>query len=393
MEQLWHKRVQAYHKNVLKYLRYVFNDHFILALLFLAGALSLSYADFLKKLALLPTPWWSQVVVLLVCVISLQFGKLATLVKPADSVFLLAKEVQMQAYLQKALVRSALLNAIFQVVIVLILAPFLAITLNLKTFELCLFGVVQLGLKILDLAWQKQSYYQKLYPTALNWLIQVVILGTALWFNLIVAGVLLIGVLAWFGLTKQQTLLNWKKMIECENKRMYKLYAFFNLFTDVPFIQTKAKRRKYLDWLLRNQKDVYSYLYWRNFVRNSQYSGLYLRLTCLGAVIIFFSRDLRLTLLIAALFIYLIGFQMIPMFFVYDEIVFTHLYPVDASQKLGAFKRFLQLQLYLTSLIYTLFSLLTLQKLSASLIIGLVLLGLSWFLANKYLVLRIKKVA
>lgn len=394
MEQLWNKRIKVYHKMLLKYLRYVFNDHFILALLFLAGAISLSYADFLKKLTLSTAPWWSRLVVIIICFVVLHIGKLATLVKPADQVFLLAKEVQMKTYLKKAFLRSVMLNGIFQILVILILVPFLIITLPWTKFDLILFGVLQVSLKVLELFWQNQAYYKvNKTPQLLQFSLEFIVLALSLWGNVLLGIIALCGIAFWQKMNTHFTLLEWSNMIEAENKRMYKLYAFFNLFTDVPFIQTRAKRRKYLDWLLGNKKDVYSYLYWRNFVRNSQYSGLYLRLTCLGGVILAFSQDFRLTLLVAALFIYLIGFQLMPMFFVYDEIVFIHLYPLSKKQKVMAFRCFLQLILYVTTGIYTIISLVTLKNIILSFSVMLVLGCLSWFLANKYLILRIKKVA
>jgi Predicted ABC-type exoprotein transport system, permease component len=46
MNEIWKKRRASYQKMLLKYLRYVFNDHFVIALLFLFGAFGLSYSNF-----------------------------------------------------------------------------------------------------------------------------------------------------------------------------------------------------------------------------------------------------------------------------------------------------------------------------------------------------------
>ena len=45
MLELWKKRQAKHQKQMFKYLRYVLNDHFVLALLFLLGGLGLSYSD------------------------------------------------------------------------------------------------------------------------------------------------------------------------------------------------------------------------------------------------------------------------------------------------------------------------------------------------------------
>lgn len=47
---LFAKRRAHWRAQNLKYLRYVFNDHFVLVLMFLIGFLAYQYADFLKKI-------------------------------------------------------------------------------------------------------------------------------------------------------------------------------------------------------------------------------------------------------------------------------------------------------------------------------------------------------
>lgn len=51
MLDLWKMRQKTHQKQMFKYLRYVLNDHFILALLFILGGLALSYSNYLKALS------------------------------------------------------------------------------------------------------------------------------------------------------------------------------------------------------------------------------------------------------------------------------------------------------------------------------------------------------
>ena len=37
MNEVWHQRLTAYHKELLRYAKYIFNDHFIIAVLFYWG--------------------------------------------------------------------------------------------------------------------------------------------------------------------------------------------------------------------------------------------------------------------------------------------------------------------------------------------------------------------
>ncbi|WP_252899287.1 ABC transporter permease [Lactococcus fujiensis] len=49
MNEVFKKRRERFYSQNLKYLRYVFNDHFTLFLLILLGALAVQYAQFLQN--------------------------------------------------------------------------------------------------------------------------------------------------------------------------------------------------------------------------------------------------------------------------------------------------------------------------------------------------------
>ena len=87
---LFAKRRAHWRAQNLKYLRYVFNDLFVLVLMFLIGFLAYQYADFLKKL---PEHWWpGYVIAVLISLLILLFGRLATFVVKPVQLLLLLKE-------------------------------------------------------------------------------------------------------------------------------------------------------------------------------------------------------------------------------------------------------------------------------------------------------------
>ena len=89
MKGFFSQRLQRYQKQMSRYLRYVFNDHFAILSTFLMGGLGLYYSNLLKTL---PRPFpQGGIVLLLIWLALLSVGKLATLVKPADLIILLAK--------------------------------------------------------------------------------------------------------------------------------------------------------------------------------------------------------------------------------------------------------------------------------------------------------------
>lgn len=159
--------------------------------------------------------------------------------------------------------------------------------------------------------------------------------------------------------------LDWERMVVKERSRIYRIYRFINLFTDVPQVSTAVKRRKYLDGLLAHipaqQANTYTYLYARRLLRGTEYSGLYLRLLVIGGLLLAFIDQGWFSVLIGSLFIYLIGFQLVPVYNQFQYMVLTGLYPVPESQKAAALKKILLILLLATAVLYGIVSGITLS--------------------------------
>jgi ABC-2 type transport system permease protein len=360
MKGFFSQRLQKHQKQMNRYLRYVFNDHFAILSTFLMGGLGLYYSDLLKTL---PRPFpLGGLVLLVIWLALLSVGKLATLVKPADLIFLLAKEKQMADYLTQAFRYSLLVPFAVSFLAVGASMP-LVVVVTGQTFASFFFylGTVWL-LKISDLWLQRLSLYQgqnQLKRQRSLWIVVALIslsasLYVAPWLGLILA--LLQAV--WFYLQCRPTdqLLDWDYMIHLEEKRLHRIYRFINLFTDVPQITAAAKRRKYFDALLKRipfgHEQTYRYLYARRFLRGVQYSGLFFRLTLIGAVVLFFVQEWWLSLGLGCLFLYLIGFQLLPLYNEFQYMILTHLYPVAEGQKQAAINWLLLRLLGGTALIF-----------------------------------------
>src|SRR5699024_442805 len=107
---IWKRRVTEHQKKMMKYLKYVLNDHFVIVCLFLLGALGYAYSEMLKSVS---TDFAYGKVLAWIVFSSLIFiGNLATLIQPADSVFLLQKEAEMEGYFKKAKSYSLILPLI-----------------------------------------------------------------------------------------------------------------------------------------------------------------------------------------------------------------------------------------------------------------------------------------
>lgn len=361
MKELFNQRLKRHLQEMFKYLRLVFNDHFVFALLIMLGGLGLAYSNALKTLP--NHVWWGAPVTIAVLLLALQIGGLATFLKDADVVFLLAKESTMPTYLRLAKRYSYLPSALIQAVSFFVLLPFIQVTIGLSLLQLAGLGLIQLVMKDFWLERETMTRFQQI-PKLVNqnlWLrwvaplvILVVVFYVQIWLGLVVSLLVDIAVRFWQHNLAGQPF-SWWQSIGTENNRMLRIYRFFNLFTTVPMLKGKVKRRRYLDFLVtgikKTAKNVYLYLYARGIIRSGEFSGLYFRLTILGMVLLFFVKGFWLPVVLAALFIYLIGFQLIPFYWQFDDIVFTHLYPVTEGQRVASFKRILGSLMTVTSVL------------------------------------------
>ncbi len=402
MTSLWKKRQRAHFLEMLKYLRYVLNDHFVIALLFLVGGLGYGYSNFLKTID--GPSWWSAPVVILCLAVLVQFGSLATLFQKADPVFLLPREHDMHGYLKQALFHSWLFSLCVEILGFAILYPFLSIAVHFLTFQVIVLGlslpILKLGSLFLALNQLYRNSRSNQWRTlVLNWGLPILWFVGGLylnvWITLIGAVIQCLVEILYEAKQWQLYSLGWRLAIQIEDQRMLRIYRFFNLFTDVPNIRGTVHRRKYFDgilkWADRNTSNPYVYLFMRALVRSTEYSGMYFRLTLLGMVLLIFISNLYLSLFLQILFVYLISFQLLPLLINYEENVFTHLYPIQKSIQVAGFNWVMVRLLVATVVLFGLAAGIA----HASVLQGVVSLMIgfieSWMLLKLYFPTRIKK--
>lgn len=350
MKQFYKERHSRHQAKMMHYMKYVFNDHFVIMIFFLVGGIGLYYSNLLKSL---PSPFalgrWISMILLIV---GLSFGKLATLLKEADQVFLLPKEGEMLVYLQSAVGSSRLVAYGFQVLWLAFLMPLIVIS---TSFSFITFFVLLIMMLLL-----KESYLwysiALLYSTegrrwtVVYWLSSAVVVMIGLYWP-VVGAVLSIGAFVlWRCTIRRYThdeMFQWKQAISCEETRLMRIYRFINLFTDVPEVKTVIKRRAYLDFILQcipNQHSrTYDYLYQRHFLRSNEYSGLFLRLTLIGGLIALFNPSIYLGIVMNLILVYLFIFQMIPLYDQFSYMILSQLYPVSESAQTKSLQRLLMI--------------------------------------------------
>jgi len=350
MTDLWTKRLRRHQLNQFKYLRLIFNDNFVLAFIVLIGALGFWYSNLLGTIhqqLIMGKP-----IVILILFLALQVGGIATLLESPDSTFLLAKEKEFYKYFRAAKKYSVFMPIVTVALVNFLLSAFASRGAGLKisaivmiAIGLIIYKVGSLNINFLALYGRDKlgSWNMKL---ASNLLLVISLIVSTYFFS---PTMIIVAILYYFFLNvRVRTLetsgqLQWKFAIETENQRMFRIKRFYNLFTDVPGVNSKIKRRKWLDGLYKPIKKVsgntYLYLFARGFVRNNEYIGLFLRLTIIRAIMLALIDNFYISLIVEMLFIYLVGFQLKPYFKEVMQNLMQRLYPISGKTKIADFTK------------------------------------------------------
>lgn len=373
--KLWRERFGQRTKDLGKYLRYIFNGHLMIVLLFLLGSAAYYYQNWVKGL---PDNFPSEIIMAICIGLFLTYSPVYNFLLEADQVFLLPLENKMKRYFY----RSGVISFIFQgYILLLVLAVFMPMFARVSSSgfrPFFPFLIVLLVVKAWNLAsgWRIQYFIQ---PSIYRWdAIVRYFINTSFAFllfkqanPLILVAIAVVMILYFrsFYIRTKNSNLKWDLLINQEEKRMNSFYRLANLFTDVPTLKDTVKRRKWLDFLLQpiafSQEKTYHYLYSRTFLRSGDYLGLFVRLTVIGGIAIYFLSFGLGQVLLAVLFIYLTGFQLLPLWNHHQNKLWVDLYPVHANYKKSAFYSLLMVTLIVQTIIFTIILLIKSQWSSA----------------------------
>jgi len=308
----------------MKYMRYVLNDHFLIVLFFLFGFIMVQYSSWIQTIRVLELPLLALLGALLARVPF--FGGLATLLEPADGIFLSIVGQDFKAYLQKAIRRSWMLPLLVMLASTGIIFPIVAQAFGTNLSMFVKLFLLQVFFKDLLFRCTKYAYRGVLHFTWMEklgiYMIAVTnFFGMFLWISeswsivlLVVPVLLSIFVEQYYG--KAAFMYQFDKMIEMELERQQRIYRLFALFVDVPMLhKPHAHRRTYLDGVLKmlvgNQPSGHRYLVSRTVIRTSQYMSLLLQLAVVGFVVALFSQPYYWNFIVNALLMMLLGFQLV----------------------------------------------------------------------------------
>lgn len=349
VDQLWKSRFSQYVKDTRRYLRYMFNDHLVIVMIFLLSGLALAYQNWLE---IVPTDFPYAWLMGALLALLMTRGSIHTFLKDPDLVFLLPLEEKLKPYIKKSFLYSIVLESYFLLLVFGVSVP-LFFTLTEATFTTLLaILLLLLGMKSWNLwmTWLVNFYTdRKVRLTdwwirlALNFgLLYLVFSEASLIFIGVIIGVMLL-LLAYFQKASQKMNWKWDLLIENETKRMQLFYRVANLFVDVPGLKEKVKRRRWLDFILAftpyAREKSFDYLYLRTFLRSGDYFGLYIRLLIIGCVLLLTLPVGYATYLVPVLVLYLTGFQLIPMWRHHYNKLWLSIYPVKEEHRVQAFAK------------------------------------------------------
>ena len=322
--KLFETRVRKYQKKSMKYMRYVLNDHFLIVLFFLFGFIMVQYSSWIQSIRVLELPLLGLLGALLASVPF--FGGVATLLEPADGIFLSVVGQDFKAYLQKAIRRSWMLPILVMLAATGIIFPIVAQAFGTNLSMFVKLFLLQVFFKDLLFRCTKYAYRGVLHFTWMEklgiYMIAVAnFFGMFLWISegwsivlLVIPVLLSIFVEQYYG--KAAFVYQFDKMIEMELERQQRIYRLFALFVDVPMLhKPHAHRRTYLDGVLKmlvgNQPSGHRYLVSRTVIRTSQYMSLLLQLAVVSFVVALFSQPYYWNFIVNALVMMLLGFQLV----------------------------------------------------------------------------------
>jgi len=348
LNKLFKKRQSIYRKRVLSYLRYVLNDHFVIAMLILLGAGAFTYSDYIRTLQ--SGELFPALVGIVLLSLFLMVGKINLFLEEADIVFILPKENTFKPLMNKLALKSFFIQLIPLLFVSLLVMPLLVGVGFLQFSDWIFVFISMLSLKsirlVIDLYYNHEGYrVGQSFSTILYVLFSFIGLSIVVFVSPLVGMLILLitsGIALILYRHMNQRPLRWERMIQNEQKRRQVVYRFFNLFTDVPFVGGQTKRLRLLDpvirWVTSKNPTPQEYYLKRVFFRNTTYSGLALRLLVIASLILTFTNSLILSYSVSLLFNYLIAFQLLPLNQHIDKTVQFSFYPVLNVGKIKAMR-------------------------------------------------------
>ncbi|WP_404458703.1 ABC transporter permease [Oceanobacillus kapialis] len=363
--EFYKKRLSEHIKETSRYLKYIFNGHIAIAMLFFISALAYYYQQWLIEL---PDDFPTAIIMGAFLGLLVSYSPVRTLLKEPDLVFLIAAETKMHAYFRNSIIYSFVIQLYLVLLVAAAFGPLyfasfpgrsgqmyllsIAIVLVFKVGNLIanwwMLKVREPGTRRLDLV----------VRTVLNMVVFYFIISG----NMLMAGItsVIFALLFLYDLSvsRKQAGIVWDLLVEKDQNRMQTFYRIANMFADVPHLKNRVKKRQWLVSLVSNfsvdKKNTFDFLYRITFIRSGDYLGMYVRLIAIGGLAIYFIPNLWMKVLFTILFLYLSCFQMMTIYHHHRTNIWLDIYPVDEKPKQQAVLKLLYQLSILQAVIFSL---------------------------------------
>ncbi len=297
LRELWGSRFGKYVAELQRYLQYVFTGHLAIVLLFSIGAAGYAYSEWLKDVPEgLPAAWIAAVLIAGAMAVATP----VTLLKPADSVYLLPLEKELPVYTGRALTWTFFSKLPLPVLLFIVALPMLS-TYGFGSRPLygVLFAVIiaaeWLNVRT-EFAYRKAEEGQGVWmDRTIRFAAGVLVVWGILAGSWIIAAVAAAAMVAYYIFWRKRAgdkPFPYTHFIELEQNRMMGFYRFANYFTEVPHLKGTVSKRSWLGLFMPDanveRTDAQRFLLRRTFIRTDESFWLWLRLTLLAAAGVLF---------------------------------------------------------------------------------------------------------
>ncbi|WP_042413328.1 ABC transporter permease [Geomicrobium sp. JCM 19038] len=370
IDQLWQERAREFWSVSRRYITLMANSGLMVAIGGIVLIIGIYYNSFLDWL-----PSTFPVVQVLAVLFAFMLTKTSvrTFFQTGDLVYLLPMEAKMNHYLQSALRYSWFMQSIVLALVLFLLGP-------LYTDRIGEFNQLLITFLILIAAkgWNVFAYWSELryqyvsQQWKLRWLrfavnlVFVFFVFMLEWLFVLAVGVVMILLLfGYYRPLHEKYRLKWDQLISLEEERLNSFYTFANAFVDVPHIKARVRRRSILSnqWnrLVTKRSNTYVFLYGKTFARSGDYFGIMIRLAIVGALLIYATpEDLQgLAVVIAILFTYITGSQLVTIYHHHKTMVWPELYPVPEQVRQQSVQSLVRNVMVIQSIWFTIITFIT----------------------------------
>ncbi|EHN59262.1 ABC transporter permease [Oenococcus kitaharae] len=340
MTRLFASRQQRSFQRNMRYLSRAFNDQFI-AFLFIA--LVFGGYEYLHHLSAIGHSFFTLPVLLIISLVSLFLGRLATFFQEADRIFLISDLREIKQYLKAALIRSICVSVVIQLMISVVMLPALLTILNV--WVTCLYVAFWLVIKIFLLL---LSYRKICSDSRIAWIYA----------------------------------------IDLEKRRVNQLNLFLNFFTDVKEIKHDNRPSRLWDWLIKRLQKFNRSFYWilftRYFFRSRQLIGPVFFVSLLGIMLTLFLPSLFSAACAGLFILFALAYQLKSVFHHFDHHLMVLSYQTDLEAKLADFQ-LLAVKIYSPVVLCLSLSLLLTHRTTASAYAIFAFILFAWLIIKGYL--------